>query len=32
MAFYPVDWHKIGGLFKMPTAAAQLKWVEANLR
>ncbi|OMO85125.1 hypothetical protein CCACVL1_10418 [Corchorus capsularis] len=34
MAFYPVDWHKIGSLFKKPTAgaAAQLKWVEAKLR
>ncbi|KAK6231250.1 Glycosyltransferase [Theobroma cacao] len=31
MAFYPVDWIKIGSLFKMPKARADSRWVEAKL-
>ncbi|XVE76527.1 hypothetical protein DITRI_Ditri12bG0180900 [Diplodiscus trichospermus] len=31
MAFYPVDWIKIGSLFKMPKDRAASKWVEAKL-
>ncbi|KAF4358790.1 hypothetical protein F8388_022557 [Cannabis sativa] len=32
MAFYPVDWTKIGGLFQKPKNEAQSKWVKAKLR
>ncbi|XP_062095255.1 uncharacterized protein At4g19900-like [Humulus lupulus] len=32
MAFYPVDWTKIGGLFQKPVTEAQFKWVTAKLR
>ncbi|EXC23675.1 hypothetical protein L484_015585 [Morus notabilis] len=31
MAFYPVDWTKIGGLFKRPEREAQLRWVKAKV-
>ncbi|XVF55113.1 hypothetical protein PTKIN_Ptkin06aG0010100 [Pterospermum kingtungense] len=31
MAFYPVDWIKIGSLFKMPKDKAGSRWVEAKL-
>lgn len=31
MAFYPVDWIKIGGLFKQPKTQAESEWVEAKL-
>ncbi|KAM7271312.1 hypothetical protein ACFE04_030526 [Oxalis oulophora] len=31
MAFYPVDWTKIGRLFRMPENQAELKWVSAKL-
>ncbi|KAJ7961259.1 Lactosylceramide 4-alpha-galactosyltransferase [Quillaja saponaria] len=31
MAFYPVDWTKIGGLFKKPKNRAESRWVEAKL-
>ena len=31
IAFYPVDWIKIGSLFKMPKDRAESKWVEAKL-
>ncbi|XWS43829.1 hypothetical protein CRYUN_Cryun16bG0138000 [Craigia yunnanensis] len=31
MAFYPVDWIKIGSLFKMPKDRAGSRWVEAKL-
>ncbi|XVF08259.1 hypothetical protein REPUB_Repub06bG0211400 [Reevesia pubescens] len=30
-AFYPVDWIKIGSLFKMPKDRAGLRWLEAKL-
>lgn len=31
MAFYPVDWIKIGGLFKKPEDQATSRWVNAKL-
>lgn len=31
MAFYPVDWTKIGGLFERPKSEAQSRWVKAKL-
>ncbi|XP_057467678.1 uncharacterized protein LOC130757044 [Actinidia eriantha] len=31
MAFYPVDWTRIAGLFARPANRAHLKWVEAKL-
>ncbi|CAL5388635.1 unnamed protein product [Camellia sinensis] len=31
MAFYPVDWIRIGGLFEKPTNRAHSKWIEAKL-
>ncbi|KAE8689797.1 putative receptor-like protein kinase [Hibiscus syriacus] len=31
MAFYPVDWIKIGKLFKMPKNQTDSKWIEAKL-
>lgn len=31
MAFYPVDWNKIGRLFKKPKNRADSKWVNAKL-
>ncbi|XP_058109868.1 uncharacterized protein At4g19900-like [Magnolia sinica] len=31
MAFYPVDWTKIGGLFKRPENPATSRWVAAKL-
>lgn len=31
MAFYPVDWIKIGGLFRKPKTRGEAKWVEAKL-
>lgn len=31
MAFYPVDWTKIAGLFRKPENEAQSKWVKAKL-
>jgi len=31
MAFYPVDWNKIGRLFKKPENRADSKWVNAKL-
>ncbi|KAK4771309.1 hypothetical protein SAY87_031841 [Trapa incisa] len=31
MAFYPVDWTKIGGLFKKPDNGDERRWVEAKL-
>lgn len=31
MAFYPVDWTKIGGLFKKPKNEVESKWVNAKL-
>ncbi|GLT37590.1 hypothetical protein SLA2020_118990 [Shorea laevis] len=31
MAFYPVDWHKIGGLFRMPKTPVESRWVKAKL-
>lgn len=31
MAFYPVNWKKIGGLFERPKSEAQLRWVKAKL-
>ncbi|MBA0630735.1 hypothetical protein Godav_002800 [Gossypium davidsonii] len=32
MAFYPVDWIKIGGLFKMPNDRAGSRWIEAKVQ
>ncbi|XP_022766230.1 lactosylceramide 4-alpha-galactosyltransferase-like [Durio zibethinus] len=32
MAFYPVDWTKVGSLFKMPKDRADSRWVEAKLQ
>lgn len=32
MAFYPVDWIKIGRLFKMPKDRAGSRWVEAKVQ
>ncbi|KAJ0028539.1 hypothetical protein Pint_35196 [Pistacia integerrima] len=32
MAFYPVDWNRIVGLFKMPENHAHSRWVNAKLR
>ncbi|PRQ42980.1 putative glycosyltransferase, DXD sugar-binding, alpha 1,4-glycosyltransferase [Rosa chinensis] len=31
MAFYPVDWSRIGGLFKKPKNHADTKWINAKL-
>ncbi|RZC79318.1 hypothetical protein C5167_003511 [Papaver somniferum] len=31
MAFYPVDWIKIGGYFQKPVTPHELKWVEAKV-
>lgn len=31
MAFYPVDWNRIGGFFRPPKNPAMAKWVEAKL-
>lgn len=31
LAFYPVDWNRIGGLFKKPVNRVTLKWVKAKL-
>lgn len=31
MAFYPVDWKKIGDLFQRPKSEAQLRWVKAKV-
>ncbi|XP_030449937.1 uncharacterized protein LOC115672300 [Syzygium oleosum] len=31
MAFYPVDWTRIGGLFRWPQTRAEAKWVEAKI-
>lgn len=31
MAFYPVDWTKVGGLFKKPENHATSRWVKAKL-
>ncbi|KAJ7942550.1 Lactosylceramide 4-alpha-galactosyltransferase [Quillaja saponaria] len=31
MAFYPVDWTRIGGLFKKPKSQGESRWVEAKL-
>lgn len=31
MAFYPVDWNKIGGLLRKPKTKGESKWVEAKL-
>ncbi|KAG5060361.1 hypothetical protein AAZX31_01G105400 [Glycine max] len=31
MAFYPVDWNKINGLFMKPKTQEESKWVEAKL-
>ncbi|KAK7349849.1 hypothetical protein VNO77_07611 [Canavalia gladiata] len=31
MAFYPVDWNKISGLFKKPKTQDESRWVEAKL-
>ncbi|MED6151877.1 hypothetical protein PIB30_086597 [Stylosanthes scabra] len=31
MAFYPVDWNKIDGLFRKPKTRSESKWVEAKL-
>ncbi|XP_044502993.1 lactosylceramide 4-alpha-galactosyltransferase-like [Mangifera indica] len=31
MAFYPVDWNRIAGLFKMPENPASSKWVKAKM-
>ncbi|XP_062004589.1 uncharacterized protein LOC133721861 [Rosa rugosa] len=31
MAFYPVDWTRIGGLFKKPKNHADTKWINAKL-
>ncbi|XP_050226868.1 uncharacterized protein At4g19900-like [Mercurialis annua] len=31
IAFYPVDWNKIGGFFRKPEDQATLKWVKAKL-
>ncbi|KAL6133092.1 hypothetical protein ACLB2K_065329 [Fragaria x ananassa] len=31
MAFYPVDWTRIGGLFKKPKNHADTKWIKAKL-
>lgn len=31
MAFYPVDWTRIGGLFKKPRNQADTKWIKAKL-
>ncbi|XP_009344724.1 uncharacterized protein At4g19900-like [Pyrus x bretschneideri] len=31
LAFYPVDWNRIGGLFKKPGSPAHLRWIKAKL-
>ncbi|XP_031484987.1 uncharacterized protein LOC116254064 [Nymphaea colorata] len=31
MAFYPVDWSRIGGYFRQPATPAASRWVEAKL-
>lgn len=31
MAFYPVDWMKIGSLFKLPKDSAEWRWIEAKV-
>ncbi|KAF8042291.1 hypothetical protein BT93_A0803 [Corymbia citriodora subsp. variegata] len=31
MAFYPVDWTRIGGLFRRPETRADAKWVAAKI-
>lgn len=31
IAFYPVDWNKIGGLFQRPKSEAHSRWVRAKL-
>ncbi|KAK3445055.1 hypothetical protein EUGRSUZ_A00510 [Eucalyptus grandis] len=31
MAFYPVDWTRIGGLFRRPETRANAKWVDAKI-
>ncbi|KAM1307508.1 hypothetical protein ACFX2H_009752 [Malus domestica] len=31
LAFYPVDWNRIGGLFKKPGSPAHSRWIKAKL-
>ncbi|KAM0994293.1 hypothetical protein ACFX2I_009834 [Malus domestica] len=31
LAFYPVDWNRIGGLFKRPGSPAHSRWIKAKL-
>ncbi|CAN6587715.1 unnamed protein product [Malus baccata var. baccata] len=31
LAFYPVDWNRIGGLFKKPRSPAHSRWIKAKL-